>query len=229
MQHMGFKVFAAWGGFFYIALISIAWLFLMRILPPHDPTSDAAAIAALYQEHHVGISVGSILMLFSCFFIALYGSVLVKLIEKSEGGMGVLSLSVLASAILGVVITMVAAVFWGAGAFRPDRAPELIQLLNDLAWLSFFSTAPPIFMLFAGVAYVALMGDKEDPIFPRWYGYLNLWVMVAIIPGALALLLKTGPFAWNGLIVFWLGAITFVATLAISPKVVVPAVKQHLV
>lgn len=229
MNHPGLKIFAAWGGFFYILLFSIAWLFLMRIVPGHDPSADAAAIAGLYHEHHVGITLGCILLLFSCFFLSLYGAVLVKLMEKAEQGFGVLSLSTLIAVAMGVVITMLAAVFWGTAAFRPERAPELIQTLNDLAWLSFFSTAPPIFMMFASVALVALLGDKALPIFPRWYGYLNLWVLVAIIPGVLALLLKTGPFAWDGLIVYWMGAVTFVTTLAISPKVVVPAVKKHLI
>lgn len=231
MKTSKIALLGAWSGLIYIVLIGIAWIFLMRIVPAHQPTLGAAEVAALYAKHSMGIKLGVVLLLLSCFFLGLYGSVLTKLMEKVEGSFGVLSLNTLITSIMGMVITMMAAVFWGVAAFRADRAAELVQTINDLAWLTFFSTAPPLFGLFVCTAVAALLMDKNKQlgIFPKWYGYLNLWVLIAIIPGPLCFLFKTGPFAWNGLIVFWFAFVVFGACFILSPKVVVPAVKQHWV
>ena len=37
---------------------------------------------------------------------------------------------------------LIANMFWLLGSFRPERAPELTQLLNDLAWLTFTIWCP---------------------------------------------------------------------------------------
>ena len=32
--------------------------------------------------------------------------------------------------------------FWLIAAFRPERNPELVQLFNDMAWVTFTSQVP---------------------------------------------------------------------------------------
>jgi hypothetical protein len=40
-------------------------------------------------------------------------------------------------------------------------------------------------------------------------GYLNLLVAFSFVPDVLAYFFKTGPFAWNGVFVFWLALTTY--------------------
>ena len=47
------------------------------------------------------------------------------------------------------------------------------------------------------IGYAALVDDRAKPVFPRWFGYLNLVLGVLLIPGAFVFLTKTGPFAWK--------------------------------
>lgn len=47
-----------------------------------------------------------------------------------------------------------------------------IQLLNDLSWLMFITPIAPF--IIQNLAVAALSG--ESTLFPRWIGFLNLWV-----------------------------------------------------
>jgi hypothetical protein len=94
-------------------------------------------------------------------------------------------------------------------AFRPERDPQLTQVLNDMAWLLLVAPVSSA-MVQAGALGLAILGDVgERPVFPRWAGYYNLTAAVIYAPGALAAFCKTGPFAWGGLFAFWLPAAAF--------------------
>jgi hypothetical protein len=46
-------------------------------------------------------------------------------------------------------------------------------------------------------------------VFPRWFGFLSIWCGLLYTPGALTFFFKTGPFAWNGLLTFYIAATAF--------------------
>ena len=50
---------------------------------------------------------------------------------------------------------------------------------------------------------IAAFKDTEAKVFPRWLGYFNFWAALAFLPAALLYFFKTGPFAWDGVFVFW--------------------------
>jgi hypothetical protein len=55
-----------------------------------------------------------------------------------------------------------------------------------------------------------VLGDRgETPVLPRWAGYLNFWVGLLFCPAALAYFFKSGPLAWHGVFVFWLGTVAY--------------------
>lgn len=100
-------------------------------------------------------------------------------------------------------------VFWLLAAFRPGRDPALVQLFNDLAWVTFSSLG--VFMVAQSVFLaVAIYLDRQaEPVFPRWLAHFNLAVAAAILPASFAALYLDGPLAWDGAVSFWLRNFAF--------------------
>jgi hypothetical protein len=75
---------------------------------------------------------------------------------------------------------------------------------------------------------IAVLSDKSaTPVFPRWAGYLDFWVAVLFMPGTIAVFFQDGPFAWSGLLTwyiplgvfaFWMFANTALRLKAISAE-----------
>ena len=40
--------------------------------------------------------------------------------------------------------------------------------------------------------------------FPRWFGFFTIWTILITEVAVMGYLTRTGPFAWNGLFVFWI-------------------------
>jgi hypothetical protein len=109
----------------------------------------------------------------------------------------------------GAIAAFLSVVLWCAAAFRPYQlSPDVLQVLNDIAWFFFLI---PIFV--AGQCFcvgAAVLSDSSaSPVFPRWFGYLSLWAGASDLPGTLLVFFRTGPLAWNGLISFWFVIIVF--------------------
>ncbi|MFY1621230.1 hypothetical protein, partial [Micromonospora sp. WMMD736] len=57
---------------------------------------------------------------------------------------------------------------------------------------------------------VAVLIDRRDtPIFPRWLGYVNIWLAITFTPASFLVFFKTGPLAWNGVLVWWVPVFAF--------------------
>jgi hypothetical protein len=60
------------------------------------------------------------------------------------------------------------------------------------------------------------MDIRDNPIWPRWSAYLNIWVAVIGAGGVLAVYMKTGPFSWNGIIGIWLPVAFFAIGMSVN-------------
>ena len=204
------QLFGAWCSLLYVAALLIGWWLLAGYLPPHPPTADAATIAAIYQDDAVVIRLGMIFVMFGAACYIPFTAVIAQQISRIEGGVGVLTLSQLMGGMGNVFLTFYPAIWWVIASFRPDRPAELIQLINDAAWLQFVGGLTPFLPILVSIAVASLADDSEQPVFPRWCGYLNLWAFVLFLPTQLIFFFKSGPFAWNGFLAFWLPLTVFI-------------------
>jgi hypothetical protein len=101
------------------------------------------------------------------------------------------------------------ALIWGVAAFRPERAPSGTRMFSELSFLALVTTTPYYIFQVVPIAYVCLSTKSDSLFFPRWFGYFSIWSFMITEVGPLGFLTKSGPFAWNGLIVFWLPVVIF--------------------
>lgn len=56
---------------------------------------------------------------------------------------------------------------------------------------------------------IAVLSDRrplEERVWPRWVGWLSVWYAITSLIGVLVPFMLSGPFAWNGLYSFYIGA-----------------------
>jgi hypothetical protein len=121
------------------------------------------------------------------------------------------------------------AVMWSAIAFRPERAPEITQVVNDTAFLLFiWAFAPPMMQALA-IGLATLSDKRPEPVFPRWAGYLMVWIAAGLIPGGLITFFETGPFAGDGAIGWWLTIACAATMWSVMTCVLIRAIKKDRV
>jgi hypothetical protein len=106
--------------------------------------------------------------------------------------------------------------FFAITAFRSDRADDSTLLLNDMSWILLVMPWPPFMAQNFAFAFAILSDPRSTPLFPRWLGYLNIWAPIVFTPGAILQFFKSGPFAWNGIFVFWIPATVFVVQFTVN-------------
>ena len=135
--------------------------------------------------------------------IAPFVAVISIQMKRMEDTPSILSYTQLSSGTAGIIFLILPCVIWTVAAFRPERDPALILLLNDFGWITFLMPFGTFVVQNFAIGF-AILGDKSAvPVLPRWIGFFTIWVAILFLPGALLTFLKTGPFAWDGLFVFW--------------------------
>lgn len=197
-----------------------------HFLPPPSPSLGTEEVAALYRNNATGIKIAAILQIFSIMFLVTFYAGISAQLRRIERGDPTWTYVQLAAGTLSLAPFIPVALFWAAAAFRPDRAPEVIQSLNDLSFLFLVSPAPPATIQLIAVG-MAILGDKNpNPLFPRWLAYVSFWAAILILPGVLVVLFAKGPFAWNGILAFWAPAIIFGLWVNIMQFAMIKAAKR---
>jgi hypothetical protein len=173
--------------------------------PPPLPSADAEQTLMVYRGNTTGIRIGGILLMLSgALYLPFVASIAaqVRRIEASDAA--VLSYTVLAAGTSFTMFFVLPGLVWITAAFRPERSADVTQMLNDMGWLLFICPVAVACVQSVVVGLAILADGQLPPVFPRWVGFLNLWLALVESCGQLAALFKTGPFAWNGLVSFWL-------------------------
>ncbi|KRB80561.1 hypothetical protein ASE01_02910 [Nocardioides sp. Root190] len=171
---------------------------------PSESTADVVAFflddASRVRAGFVLSSLGVVLMIPLLALISVH-------LYRMDKGFPLLAFVQLIAAATTVLINFFPQLIFALAAFRGDRDHSDIVLLNDAAFLFLFTGIMP-FMVQNVAVGVAILRDRSG-LFPRWVAFLNFFVALSFIPDVLAWFFKTGPFAWNGLFVFWLALTTY--------------------
>lgn len=189
-------------------LFGLIFVYLGKLMPPPKPGLTTDQIAAFIQTNSTSMQTAWVLLTLSLGFASLSSGLIVVQMKRmtvspvlAYGYMAALAVAALPGCLL-------CSILFALAALRPDRDPEIIALLYDMGLLSFvgslgcFATQ---YMIFA----IAIFLDKRR-IFPTWLAYMSIWGAVTELVAAPIWIFKRGPYAWDGLISFYLGTIIFV-------------------
>lgn len=200
-------VYWAWG---FASAYFMAYYFLIKLLPLPPATLSATDVADFYLRNSGQIRLGAAICSWTGAFTIPLAIVIALQMARIEKGFPIWSIVQLAGGVMMSVFTVLPPMFWGVAAFTPTRPAEITLVLHEFGNLAFIATDQYFIFQFIGLAVVCLMRSTvENNPFPRWMGYLSLWAAFTIEIGVAAFLPKTGPFAWNGLFVYWIPIIMY--------------------
>jgi hypothetical protein len=194
-----------WWGIGFTALYVLSVAVFIGVVPPQPPNWSAERVAEYYSDHQGRILLGAVLASFSGAFMVPLGVVAAFQSARLEPGRPVWSVFMAVGGTFTSIFLVIPTVCFGVAAYRPDRDPDVTALMHDAAYLALFSTVQ--FYIFFGVsiAIACLRGeDAADSPFPRIFGYFTIWCTFMFEIGGVCFLAKHGPFAWNGLFIFWI-------------------------
>jgi hypothetical protein len=192
----------------FYGLYSVIFFAVARVQPPGRPWLAPDQTVDWFADRRWGLLVGFALI----FVLGGFSAVAIALITYSIRRMSVSPVFAYSYLILYAVSAvpgfMFICVAMTCGAMRPERNPIMQQWLYDFGFLSFVGTMG-VFLIGSLVWMVAILLD-ENGVFPKWFGYLNLCNALTEVVVAPAWIFKSGAFAWNGTIAWWINMGVFV-------------------
>jgi hypothetical protein len=202
--------FCLYGGLVFIVTFFAGWgLTAGFITPLPTPHDTPLQVTRFFAGNTFAIRLGLLITLAGAPLQAFFAALIAEHLRRVEGPVAPMASTELVLGGLAVLLVSFPCFVWEVIAFRPARDPQLMALLNDVAWLSFIGAFAPAMAQSLAIG-IAVVGDRsERPVFPRWVAYFNFWAALLFIPGGIVFFAHRGPFAWNGLFPFWIPAVVF--------------------
>lgn len=226
-MHKNIEKAGAYGALALLGLFGVFFWAIANFIPPLSPGASADAIARTYAEHNTRIRVGLGLIVLFASITFPFVAVLARQVRRIEGYWGVMSLSQLGAGIVIPIGFIFPSVVGIAAGFRTHRSPEITQALNDVFWLMFVGIVGTLVLQAIILAIATFIDKREHPVFPRWFGYMNVWYAVLALPGCAIYLFHDGPLAWNGVFAFWIPLAAFTGWVVSVTVVLVRAVDSE--
>ena len=198
------QLISLWTAPVFGVILLIAFLAFPGFFPPMSPDMTADQVAKFYAANETMIRFSMITFNLCAIMLVPMFMVIVVQMKRMATQSHVFAYCFLTAAVSGATIFALADIFYLVAAFRPDRNPELVQLLNDMAWMIFIA---PVGMVVAQLLLLALaiyFDNGPNPVFPRWVGHYAVATALVMAPAAGAAIFRTGPLAWDGAVSFWL-------------------------
>jgi hypothetical protein len=209
------------------AILLLAFVAFPGFLPPMSPQMPAEEVAAFYQQNSAMIRFSMITFNLCAIMLVPFFMTIVLQIKRMALPSHLLAYSYLCGIAGGATLFAIADIFWLIAAFRPDRNPQLILLLNDMAWLIFIAPVGMVVVANLCLALAVFLDARSDPVFPRWVAYVNIATAAAMTPAACAVIFRTGPLAWDGAVSFWLRIGAFGLNVAVMFVVLRSAINRQ--
>ena len=207
-------------------LVDLCAFLIAGYIPPPAADLTAQQLADFYASHALRLRIGITLLYLGWtgwgFLVAGIATQMLR-IDRRRPALSILQIVAGTTAWL---FLLPPTSMLGVAAFRPERNPEITQALHDLGWITAFMAIVPFCIQNVAIAVAVFKDKRPEPVFPRWFGYFNVWVCVLFIPAVPLICFKTGPIAYNGVLVFWIPMIVFATEMLVFAWVIRDAARR---
>jgi hypothetical protein len=221
------QLLCLYGCYVFAGAFLVGWVFLAHFMPPPHPSEGARAIARMYRGRTTEIRLGMYLCMLSSALLLPWGGAVAVQMKRVEGRFSPLTYTWIAAQACIVIEFIYPCMIWATAAFRPESAPDVIWRFNDLGWLLFMGVISTGVLQIFALAAVVLIDKRPNPVFPRWFGYFQIFCGLVLLEPELVIFVKTGPLAWNGVLSYWVGFTTAFVWLMVTTVVTASAVKRQ--
>ena len=218
---------SAYLGFAWVVLFFLGFWAIARFVPPPSPQWGPQQIKDFFAANTSGIRIGMLINMLAGALMLPWCATWAVQMKRIEGRTALLTYTMLMCGACLVLELIFPCAFWEVAAFRPEGDAEMVQRLNDLAWLPFLGILSTAVIQGFAMGAAILMDDRPRPAFPRWAGYFNFWIVMMFFPACFIYFFKTGPFAWNGLLAWWLIVFVFATWILVDTVLLLGAVRHQ--
>jgi hypothetical protein len=210
------------------ALFLFAYFMFPGFSPPMSPTMTPEEVAAFFSQNLAAMR-GVVIFcnIIGAMLVPLFAIIAVQMLRVVNSS-PVFAYAYIIAVGIGITAFILADFAWGIALYRPDRDPQLISLLNDMAWFFFIAPVGCLIVQNLCLAGAIYLDARPEPVFPRWVAHFNVLTAALMVPGAFAILNKTGPLAWDGSLSFSLRLITFAVYVAVMFFVLLSVVNRKV-
>jgi hypothetical protein len=198
------QLISLWTAPVFGLVLLIAFLAFPGFFPPMSPDMTADQVARFYGDHTAMIRLSMITFNLCGIMLLPFFMVIVVQMKRMATQSHIFAYCYLTAAVSGATLFALADIFFLVAAFRPGRSPELVLLLNDMAWMIFIAPVGAFVAMNLLLGLAIFFDDGPNPVFPRWVGHYAIGTALAMAPAVGAAVFESGPLAWNGVVSFWL-------------------------
>ncbi len=222
----------AWCGPLFVVMIVVVWMWLGRWFPPPHEDWDPPTLLRFYADNSVRIRLGMGGTVYVSIFFLLWTMAIARVMRELEGtSFPPLTILQICGGVGNFLTIILLALCWAAAGFQAavrDADPHAVQTLHDTGWIVFDLLGAPAMVQMTCFGVVVL--GQRDPgvaqLVPRWVGYLSFMVTASFLEVVLLLFFKSGPFAWDGAITYYVIMVLYFSWLISVSWYVLRAVRH---
>lgn len=222
-RRMTVSKFCALLGYPFLALFLIGFWFVAGFVPPPSPAASTADVVRMYTEHATSIRIGMMVATLGAVLTLPWQAAVATRMRRIEGRPYPLTIIWVLASGLFCLEFVYPLMFWMVAAYRPEVGPETTQRLNDLAWISLLGVVGTAVAQAFALGTAVVRDTSPRPVYPRWYGYFCFWAALLFLPATLIIFFRSGPFAWNGVISWWMVLSVFAGWIVVTTALSVRA------
>jgi hypothetical protein len=198
-----------WGGITFAPVFLIGFALVAGFVPPPSPGMSANDVAQMFADDRGRIRIGIWIACAAAPLLAFFVAALAHQIRQIAGSDSPLATAQLIAGSCLILEFLFPQLVWQTAAYRSGRSAEMMQMLNDLAWLPFVGIVGTAMVQMSIISVVVFGDHPRQPLLPRWCAYLNIWTALGVAPGSFVVFVHNGLLAWNGILAWWVLCVSF--------------------